>query len=195
MNFSEKIKLLRKERNLNQEQASEKIGIALSSLRKYEQVGKPDVPQLIKIKEFYNVSYDYLLNDKCNTRSISNLEIVDSLGITEQSVNSIRDMKNKDFLENLLTNEYSKDLLTFMEEQAKVKYISNYILNRFCKRLYKTQNYNNITETTKSTMQILSDFIEQDKTEQFKSRMRKQQMTLSDETVINSFHNLEQVFM
>lgn len=59
MNFSEKLKLLRKERNLNQEEASKLIGIALSSLRKYEQVGKPDVPQLIKIKDFYKVSYDF----------------------------------------------------------------------------------------------------------------------------------------
>lgn len=166
MNFSDKLKLLRKEQHLDQKQASEKIGIALSTLRKYEQVGKPDVPQLIKIKEYFNVSYDYLLNDKCETRNVSNLEIVNSLGITEETVNAIRKTERKQFLEDLLTNKNKDTVLILLEEKAETQFTREYAINRFCKRLYKTKNYNLTADTTTNTMQALIDYMKKKKIEQ-----------------------------
>lgn len=61
--FAEKLKQLRKENGWTQEQASEHIGIALSTLRCYEQEGNPNLGPLKKIVKEYAVSYDYLLND------------------------------------------------------------------------------------------------------------------------------------
>lgn len=166
MTFSEKLKILRKEKKLNQEDASKEIDIALSTLRKYEQVGNPDVPQLKKIKEFYNVSYDYLLNDNCNTRNVDNLEIVKELGITEKTINSIRETKNKEFLEDLFTSYNGKNILDILEEQAKTRFIESYILKRFCMKLYKSNNYNEPTENDINTMKSLIDYLKQKKLKQ-----------------------------
>ena len=47
--------------------ASTQIGIAISSLTNYEKDRIPHMEQLKKIAKFYNVSYDYLLNDDCET--------------------------------------------------------------------------------------------------------------------------------
>lgn len=68
MNFHEKMKFLRNELGLTQEEVSAKIGIAISSIRNYEKDRLPDSQQLVKIKEFYKVSYEYLLDDNCDTR-------------------------------------------------------------------------------------------------------------------------------
>ena len=67
MTLNEKLKLLRKEKNLSQQVASTQIGIAISSLTNYEKDRIPHMEQLKKIAKFYNVSYDYLLNDDCET--------------------------------------------------------------------------------------------------------------------------------
>lgn len=52
------LKMLRISKNLTQEAAAEKIGIAPSTLSKWEN-GKsfPDVPDIQKLEHFYNVSY------------------------------------------------------------------------------------------------------------------------------------------
>ena len=166
MTFSEKLKILRKEKKLNQDDASKKIEIALSTLRKYEQVGNPDVPQLKKIKEFYDVSYDYLLNDNCNTRNVNNLEIVKELGITEKTIINIREMKNKEFLEDLFTCYNGKNILDILEEQAKTRFVERCILNRFCMNLSKSNNYNQPTENDINTMKSLIDYLKQNKIKQ-----------------------------
>lgn len=61
--FAKKLKQLRQENGWTQEQASKIIGIALSTLRSYEQGGTPDLGPLKKIVEKYAIPYDYLLND------------------------------------------------------------------------------------------------------------------------------------
>lgn len=198
MNFSDKLKLLRKEKNLNQEEASRLIGIALSSLRKYEQVGKPDVPQLIKIKDFYKVSYDYLLNDNCNTREVNNLEIVDNLGITEQTVENIREFENKEFLEDLFTNKYSAELLRLLEEKNQTKFVNDYIINKFCKRLIKIKELNKPSNTMINTMNLLNDYIKKEKIQQsywdfIMNNNYYNNFVNSIEYIINCWHNKKEI--
>jgi len=166
MTFSEKLKLLRKEKKLNQEQASHKIGISLSTLRKYEQIGNPDIPQLKKIKDFYNVSYDYLLNDNCNNRITNDFEIEKELGVTEKSKNNIRKIENKEFFEYVFKEEYGKLILEILEEQAKTRFAENYLLNRFCMKLYRKQNYNEPTENDIHTIKNLIEYLKQKKMKQ-----------------------------
>ena len=188
MNFSEKLKVLRKEAGLNQEEASKKIGIALSSLRKYEQVGKPDVPQLIKIKNFYNVSYDYLLNDKCNTKDIDNLEIVDRLGVRERTVKNIIKFKNKDFLDALFLNKYNEDVMECLEEMSQTHYMYFFILDRFLKDLCRTKRYNNIDDYGITRIKLLIDYLSRSKTKQ------KYWNLLIDNIEINNFiYSLEHI--
>ena len=60
--FSERMRELRKERGLKQREMAEICGIKLRSYQGYE-YGRhyPEVPGLIQIAEFFQVSTDYLL--------------------------------------------------------------------------------------------------------------------------------------
>ena len=61
-NFSERIKELRTERGLKQREMADICGIKLRSYQGYE-YGRhyPEVPGLIQIAKFFDVSTDYLL--------------------------------------------------------------------------------------------------------------------------------------
>ena len=62
MNFSTKLKKLREEKKMKQQEVADKLGIARTTYASYEQ-GKrePDHETLIKIADYYNVTIDFLL--------------------------------------------------------------------------------------------------------------------------------------
>ncbi|KYC82627.1 helix-turn-helix domain-containing protein [Bacillus sp. FSL W8-0445] len=64
MNFPTKLKKLREERKLKQQDVADKLGIARTTYASYEQ-GKrePDHATLVKIADFFGVSLDFLLRD------------------------------------------------------------------------------------------------------------------------------------
>ena len=61
--FGERLKRLRKERDVTQATLAEYLGVVSSAVGKYETIDNsyPSVEALIKISEFFNVSIDYLL--------------------------------------------------------------------------------------------------------------------------------------
>jgi len=60
--FSERIKLLRKEKNLTQKQVAEMIGITERGYRNYEIEGTvPVYAVLIVLADFFDISLDYLV--------------------------------------------------------------------------------------------------------------------------------------
>lgn len=63
--FSEKLRCLRKERSLSQEEVAEKLNISRQTISKYE-VGAatPDIKKLTEITKLFDVSFDYLLDDE-----------------------------------------------------------------------------------------------------------------------------------
>ncbi|MGO3751667.1 MAG: helix-turn-helix domain-containing protein [Peptoniphilaceae bacterium] len=68
MNFAKKLRDLRTERNLTQEELAEKSGVSLKSISRYE-VGttKPRSKKFyIKLAEALNTTYDYLVSDEDN---------------------------------------------------------------------------------------------------------------------------------
>lgn len=61
-NLPERMKALRKDKGLKQEEAAELSGISYMSYRRYETgVREPTVSALWKIADFYEVSVDYLI--------------------------------------------------------------------------------------------------------------------------------------
>lgn len=60
--FSERVRELRKERKVTQFQMSQVCGIQPRSYQSYEyNQALPDVPGLVRLADFFNVSLDYLM--------------------------------------------------------------------------------------------------------------------------------------
>lgn len=61
--FGERLKRLRKDRDITQGQLAEVIGVVPSAVGKYERIPQayPSVDALIKIADYFDVSIDYLL--------------------------------------------------------------------------------------------------------------------------------------
>ena len=72
--FGERLKRLRKERDITQSQLAEVIGVVPSAVGKYERIPQsyPSVEALIKIAEYFDVSIDYLLRGVETTPSVEN---------------------------------------------------------------------------------------------------------------------------
>lgn len=64
MKIEEKILTLRKQHGLSQEQLAEKIGVSRQSISKWE-LGEasPDLGNIVRLSEVFNISTDYLLKD------------------------------------------------------------------------------------------------------------------------------------
>lgn len=64
MNFSEKLKEIRKNEGLSQEQLAEKIGVSRQAITKWETgKGLPDVENIVILAEIFKITLDELLRD------------------------------------------------------------------------------------------------------------------------------------
>lgn len=70
MNFSEKLKEIRKYEGLSQEQLAEKIGVSRQAITKWETgKGLPDVENMVIIAEIFKMTLDELLRDSASAAS------------------------------------------------------------------------------------------------------------------------------
>ena len=73
MNFSEKLKLLRKSKGYTQEELAEQLNVSRIAVTKWE-AGQtyPDIMNLIQISNIMNVSVDYLVKEQeCSVFPVS----------------------------------------------------------------------------------------------------------------------------
>lgn len=69
VNFSDKLKTLRKQKNLTQEQIAETLGVSCQAISKWETNSSfPDISLLPIIADFFGVSVDYLLGHDTSKR-------------------------------------------------------------------------------------------------------------------------------
>ena len=64
MEINAKLKLLRKQKGISQDEAAQSLGVSLSSYQKYEREKNsvtPSLEALMKLADFYDVTTDYLL--------------------------------------------------------------------------------------------------------------------------------------
>ena len=67
MSFSEKLKQIRKEQGLSQEELAELLNVSRQAVSKWEQgQGYPEVEKLLLISRRLNISLDALLSDECS---------------------------------------------------------------------------------------------------------------------------------
>ena len=107
MEFSERLKELRKQAHLTQVELASKLGIVQSSYADWERgKKKPTQENLVKIAQILNVSVDYLVgNSEERTDELDNIELLfrmNSEGLTDEEKDIFR-----------------KELIEFMEERKK----------------------------------------------------------------------------
>ena len=108
MEFSERLKELRKKANFTQVEVAEKLGISQPAFASWERgAKKPTQENLVKIAQVLNVSVDYLVgNTENKSDELDNIELLfrmNSKGLTK---------KEKEI--------FKKELIEFMEERKKV---------------------------------------------------------------------------
>ena len=108
MEFSDRLKDLRRQAGLTQVDVAEKLGISQPAYASWERgVKKPTQENLVKIAQILNVSVDYLVgNSEEKLDELDNIELLfrmNSKGLTEEE-----------------KAVFKKELIEFMEERKRV---------------------------------------------------------------------------
>ncbi|WP_455441249.1 helix-turn-helix domain-containing protein [Streptococcus parasanguinis] len=108
MEFSERLKKLRKDAGLTQVDVAEKLGISQPAYASWERgIKKPTQENLVKIAQILNVSVDYLVgNSENKDEDLDNIELLfrmNSKGLTDEE-----------------KEVFKKELIEFMEERKKL---------------------------------------------------------------------------
>ena len=65
MTLSDRLQALRKSQNLSQEQLAEKLDVSRQAISKWESgQANPDINNILKLSDIYEVSTDYILTGK-----------------------------------------------------------------------------------------------------------------------------------
>lgn len=101
--FDKRLKELRQKRNITQWQLAEGLNLSPSSITMYENGRRlPDIPTIINIAKYFNVSVDYLIgnSDIPNTNIIDESELLNLINnLSQEKINIL-----KQFIE-ILTKE------------------------------------------------------------------------------------------
>ena len=108
MEFSERLKDLRKQAGLTQVDVAERLGISQPAYASWERgVKKPTQENLVKIAQVLNVSVDYLVgNSEDKSDELDNIELLfrmNSKGLSEEE-----------------KEVFKKELIEFMEKRKKM---------------------------------------------------------------------------
>jgi putative transcriptional regulator len=108
MNFSKRLKELRKKANLTQVEVAEKLGISQPAYASWERgVKKPTQENLVKIAKLFNASIDTLVsNDKTDGIDLSEVELLFRT--------------TSDGMSNEEKEVFKQELLQFMKERKKL---------------------------------------------------------------------------
>lgn len=109
MEFSERLKDLRKQAGLTQVDVAERLGISQPAYASWERgLKKPTQDNLVKIAQILSVSVDYLLGNSEEVVELDNIELLfrmNSKGLTEEE-----------------KKVFKKELIEFMEERRRAFY-------------------------------------------------------------------------
>ena len=109
MEFSERLKDLRKQARLTQVDVAEKLGISQPAYASWERgAKKPTQDNLVKIAQILNVSVDYLVGNSDEENTNKELEDIELL--FRMNSNGLTDEEKEIF---------RKELIEFMEERKK----------------------------------------------------------------------------
>lgn len=103
MKLSQKLRLLREEKGITQNELASTLGIGIQSVRNYEKDSLERIPntvQLKMLKDFYNVTYEYLLDEECENKTTELLDIGKTLKLSDDAIQNIMELQ-KSNLKNI----------------------------------------------------------------------------------------------
>ncbi len=190
MKLSQKLRELREEKGLTQQALADKLGIGIQSIRNYENDSLDRIPstvQLKMLKDFYNITYEYLLDDDCNNKSVETFSIGKELKLSDKSLDKIinlqyRNRHIRELVEYLVPDDETPVVFNEWIEKSDIQeylvLIKEYqSLNRILEILqYFTalnsfqKNISNLLNDKNSLKYILS--VLENKAEEFKEAVR-----------------------
>ncbi len=73
MTFGQKLQLLRKEKGISQEKLADQLGVSRQAVSRWElDISLPETENIIKIRNIFSVSFDYLLGENITENGIAN---------------------------------------------------------------------------------------------------------------------------
>ena len=147
MYLREKLQILREETKLNQESFAKKYNIALGTLKKYESkdIENPSLEVLTKYVNTFNVSYDYLLNNKIENRIKENVDVGKIIALSDNSIKNLQNKPHKPF-DLILGSNYYSEMNDLMDFYFKLKYLLNKIEKLHYIQISKDELYNFVEE-------------------------------------------------
>lgn len=100
MKLSQKLRLLREEKGITQNELASTLGIGIQSVRNYEKDSLERIPntvQLKMLKDFYNVTYEYLLDEECENKTTELLDIGKTLKLSDDAIQTIIELQKSNF--------------------------------------------------------------------------------------------------
>lgn len=131
MLFNEKLKLLRKENNLTQEELADKLNVSRQAITKWESAeGLPDIVNLNQISELFDVSLDELVKDDLEVTISKNNKYIEEIEIDHTKHFDIH--INKSYEIGIISNDKETIKIEVIsdtsdiEDQIKVKFDNIY---------------------------------------------------------------------
>lgn len=126
MEIWEKLLDLRKSHNLTQERLAQKLDISVNSIKNYEHFNKKRIPNIKEIKkyaEFFDVSYDFLLNDNVENKTSTNIQIKELLNLSDKAIDNLKNY-NHSGINVLLEAEMFEKINNLLEIYIKFSHLS-----------------------------------------------------------------------
>jgi transcriptional regulator with XRE-family HTH domain len=129
--FPSRLRELRNDAKLSQEQFSKEIGVTKSTISLYETGDNvPDIKTFTKIAEYFGVSFDFMLG-KSESKIRENIDISKRLGLSDKAINVISnfDSEKQKILSTIIENDKFREILSGINGVMKQKSVyDKYIL-------------------------------------------------------------------
>ena len=129
MKLSQKLRELREEKELTQQALADKLGIGIQSIRNYENDSLDRIPstvQLKMLKDFYGVTYEYLLDEDCNNKTVETASIGKELKLSDKALDKLinpqyRNRHIRELVEYLVPDEETPVVFNDWIEKSDVQ--------------------------------------------------------------------------
>ncbi len=120
MKLSQKLRELREEKKLTQQALADKLGIGIQSIRNYENDSLDRIPntvQLKMLKDFYGVTYEYLLDEDCNNKTVETASIGKELKLSDKALDKLINLQYR--------NRHIRELVEYLVPDEETPVVFN----------------------------------------------------------------------